>query len=101
MHLQEILIKAFNEQNWEDDLQIVIQNYGVNEVDVPSLKAQLLFLPETAKSYVLNSRIQLSEMIALFKKIDTIKRMLVAEVMKLVKLIVIMPATNAVNEKSF
>ena len=82
-------------------MQIVIQNYGVNEVDVPSLKAQLLFLPETAKSYVFNSRIQLSEMIALFKKIDTIKRMLVVEVMKLVKLILIMPATNAVSEKSF
>ena len=37
-HLQEILIKAFKEQDWEDDLQIVIQNCGVNKFDVPSLK---------------------------------------------------------------
>ena len=84
MHLQEVSIKAFKEHDWEDDLQIVIQNYGVNEFDVPSF-----------------SQFLLSEMIALFKKLDTIKRMLVAEVIKLVKLILIMPATNAVSERSF
>ena len=28
--LQEILIKAFKEKDWEDDLQMVIQNYGVS-----------------------------------------------------------------------
>ena len=44
---------------------------------------------------------QLSEMIALFQKSDTIKRMLVAEVVKLVKLILVMPATNAVSDRSF
>ena len=56
VHLQEILIKAFK-QDWEDDLQIVLQKYGVNEFDVPSLKIQLLLLPEIAKLYGLNSRI--------------------------------------------
>ena len=40
-------------------------------------------------------------MIALFQKLDTIKRMLVAEVIKLVKLILLMPATNAVSKRSF
>ena len=44
---------------------------------------------------------QFSEMIVLFQKLDTIKRMLVAEVIKLVKLILVMPATNAVGERSF
>ena len=53
-------------------MQIVIQNYGVNESDVPSLNEQLIFLPETAKFYGLDSRMQLSEKIALFKKLDTI-----------------------------
>ena len=43
----------------------------------------------------------LSEMIALFQELDTIKRMLVAEVIKLVKLILVVPATNAVSERSF
>ena len=57
-------------------MQKVIQNYGVNEFDVPSFIAQLLFLPETAKFYGLNSRMHLSEMIALFKKLDAIKRIL-------------------------
>ena len=44
---------------------------------------------------------QLSEMIALFQKIDNNKRMLVAEVIKLVKLILVMPATNVVNRRPF
>ena len=104
VHLQKVLIKAFNEQDWEDDfcdLQIVIQNYGVNEYNLLSLKAQLLFLPEAAKFYGLDSRMKLLEMIALFNKLDDIKRMLVAEVIELLKLILIMSATNALSERSF
>ena len=38
VRIQEIFIKAFKEQDWEDDLQRVIQNYYVNEFDVASLK---------------------------------------------------------------
>ena len=56
MHLQEILIKAFEDQHSEDDLQIVIQNYGVNEFDFPSLKIQMALLAETAKFYGLDSK---------------------------------------------
>ena len=44
---------------------------------------------------------QFSKIIALFKKLDTIKRILVAEVSKLVKLLLIMPTKNAVSERSF
>ena len=84
MHLQKILIKVLQEQDWEDDLQIVIQNYVVSEFIVPSLKTELLLLPEIAKSYGLGSRMQLSERIALLQKLDTIKKMLVIEVIKLV-----------------
>ena len=43
---------------------------------------------------------QLSEMIALFEKLDIIKRMLEAEVIKLVKLILVMLVANAVSEGS-
>ena len=68
-------------------MHILIQNYGVKEFEVPLLKTQLLLLPEIAKS--LNSRMQLLEMIALFQKLDTIKKILVAEVVKLVKLILL------------
>ena len=82
MHLQEISKKAFKEEDWEGDLQIVIQNYGANEFDVPWLKTQVLLLLEIAKFYGLDSRMQLSEMIALFQKLDAIKKLIVAEVIK-------------------
>ena len=53
MHLQEILIKVCEEQEWKNYLQIVIQNYGVNKFDVSSLKIQLLLLPEIADEFLL------------------------------------------------
>ena len=62
---------------------------------------QLLLFPEIAKFYGLDGRMQFSEMIPLFQKPDTIKKMLVAEVIKLVTLILVMPATKAVSERSF
>ena len=55
-------------------MQTVIQNYGVNKFDVPSLKTQLLLLLEIVKFYGLDSRMLPSVMIALFQKLDTIKR---------------------------
>ena len=70
MYIQEILIKVLKEQNWEDDLQILMQSHCINEFDVPLLKPQLFRLPEMAKFYGLDSRIMwLSEMIALFQKL--------------------------------
>ena len=60
-------------------MQIVIQSYGVEEFDVSSLKSQMLFIPQTAKFYGLDSRMQFPEKISLDKKLDTIKRMLVAK----------------------
>ena len=74
VHIQEIFMKAFKEQDWEDDLQIVIQNHGVNECDVPSLKTQFLLFPKIAKLCGLDRRMQLSEMITLFQKLDIIKK---------------------------
>ena len=93
VHPQEI-VKVFKEEDWKDDLQIAIQNCGVNEFDVTSSKVQVLFLPETAKFCGLDSRMQLLGMIALFQKLDIIKRMFVLEVKKPVKLILIMPAPS-------
>ena len=40
-------------------------------------------------------------MIALFQKLDTIKRILVTEVSKLLKVILVMPVTKAVREIIF
>ena len=83
-------------------MQTVIQNYGVNESNAPSLKSQLLLLPEIAKRYGLDSRIQISEMIALYQKLGTIKKgMLAAEVIKPVKLTLMMSTTNTVSEIPF
>ena len=49
----------------------------------------------------IGNRMQFLEMIALFQKLDSVKRMLVAEVIKLVKLILVIPVTNAVSKRAF
>ena len=97
MFYRQLYLEAFDNTNCIK----AIRNYDINEFNVPSLKTQLILLFEIAKLYGLDSRMQLSEMIALFQKLDTSKRMLVAEVIKLVKLVSVMPATNAVSERSF
>ena len=61
----------------------------------------MLFLPEIAKVYGLDSRIQLSEMIYFFQKLNIIKGILVAEAIKLVKVILATSVTNAVSKRSF
>ena len=61
----------------------------------------MALLAETAKFYGLDSKMQLSTMIALFQKLVNIKRMLVAELIKLLKLILEMPATNAGSQRPF
>ena len=42
---------------------------------------------------------QLSGMIVLFQNLDTIKNMLAAEVIKLVKLVLAMPALNTLSKR--
>ena len=61
----------------------------------------MLLLPEIAKFYGLDSRIQLSEMIYFVQKLNIIKGILVAEAIKLLKVILATSVTNAVSKRSF
>ena len=81
-------------------MQVVIRNYGVDKFDVPLLKAQFLHLPEVGKFYGLDHRTQLSGVISLFQKLDPGKKMLIEEVLRLAKFILVIPATNAVSKRS-
>ena len=92
---------VLNERDWEVNLHIVIPNYGVKEFDVPLLKTRLRLLPEIAKLNGPDIRMQLLERISLFQKLDTIKKILVAEAIKLVKQILVIPASNAVARNNF
>ena len=79
VHFQEFQIKAFKDHNWGVDFQVVIQNYGVNKIDVTSLKTHLLHLPKIGKFYGFDHRMQLLYIIALFQKLGSGKKMLIAE----------------------
>ena len=65
------------------------------------MKTQFLHLPEVGKLYVLDHRTQLSGVISLFQKLDPGKKMLIEEVLRLAKFILVIAATNALSERSF
>ena len=54
------------------------------------MKTQLLLLPEIGRFYGLDGRMQILDIIALFQRLDLIKKTLLKEVVRLVKLIIIM-----------
>ena len=64
MHHQESLMRAFKEQDMEDDFQVVIQNYGINQFDISLfflIENSLLLLPEIGKFHGLDHQMQLLE----------------------------------------
>ena len=73
-----------------------------NDFQESSLKTQLVLLPEFAKPKNIDFRtLTISDLISLLQSLDLPHKMLISEVIKLVKLMLVMPATNAVSERSF
>ena len=96
--LEDVLLKAANKKNYEDSLEFVC-NFYKEDVNRDQLKLQLDVmasnLPEDAAPWDLHSLLEY------FKDLSDAQRVLLSEVCVLVQLIMVMPATNAVSERSF
>ena len=68
-----------------------------DDLDSFSLQAQLKLLPEFLKG----SNSSLSELINSFRALSASKQSILAEAFKLINLILVTPATNAISERSF
>ena len=72
------------------------------EVNRSSLEVQLALLPHAAKSLGFEVKsFTISDIVAFLQKLDDAKKVLLPEVIKVGKLMLVMPATNAVSERSF
>ncbi|MEM7226436.1 MAG: hypothetical protein AAF495_25915 [Pseudomonadota bacterium] len=96
--LEQLLLNAINEKPFQEEFDKVTQFYK-GDFDNEILKVQLRTLPVVLEA---------TETIANFydirkemKKLKYSRKALISEVVKLVKLIIVMPATNAVSERSF
>ena len=79
----------------------VVKMYS-KDLDSFKLKGQLLLLPQTAKSIGFdNSEFDINDLITLLQSLDSSHRKLLSKISTLRKLLLVMPTTNAVSERSF
>ena len=65
-------------------------------------KGQLLLLPQTAESVGFDtSEFDVNDLVTFLQSLDSCRRKLLSEISSLGKLLLVMPATNAVSERSF
>ena len=98
VNTQELLFKAIHQENFAAEIEVVCQFYS-DDLDKHSLSAQLEHLPghNENRSSIRTAK----ELIDFFQNMKLGERQNLGEVQKLVKLLLVMPATNAVSERSF
>ena len=101
VNIQELLLKPFASEPCDAELAGVVKMYS-EDLDSFKLKGQLLLLPQTAESMGFDtSAFDVNDLVTLLQSLDSFCRNLLSEISTLGKLLLVMPATNAVSERSF
>ena len=98
-HVESLLLKAANCKEYQSELKFVLEFYG-SDLDGSSLSTQLEVFSTTCKTKS-QEVYRLSDMVKLFKSLTPSQIELMSQVCKAFKLLLVMPATNAVSEHSF
>ena len=100
-NIQDLLLKAANADDYDAELKFVTQFYG-SDFDGYLLKTQLeVFSTDCAANSESRGKYQLSDVIEMLKSKSEPQKDLLSEVCILLKLLLVMPATNAISERSF
>lgn len=94
---EQLLLKASNGDDFTDELEVVSQFYGA-DFEPDTLKMQLTTLQFNVPK---DSSSSLSDIVSYLRSLSHVQKDLIGQVMKLAKLILVMPATNATSERSF
>jgi hypothetical protein len=101
VNVQELLLKSIAGECVEDELDSVIKTY-TNDIDKYALTGQLKLLPQVAKTMGFDSsKFDVNDLVKLLQSLDNSQKCLLSEVCTLGKILLVMPATNAVSERSF
>ena len=95
---EQVLLKAIRKEDFSADLKSVTHFYG-DDFDKDALATQLKSLP-----FLLRDATNISnfhDILKQLKELSKAQKHFVGEVITLTKLILVMPATNAVSERSF
>ena len=93
LNLQELLLKACKGETYEDQLETVLDIYK-DDLSKPELEAQLPLLKPLCKEAY-------KELSSNFSMHDVAERSAFSGVWKVLKLLLVLPATNATSERSF
>ena len=96
--LEELIVKAATKMEYTQELQEVIKFYGA-DFNASDLETHLELLGQM-EIEVSGEKLSFSDIHQHFKSLSTMQLSLVSQVTSLVKLILLMPATNADSERS-
>ena len=90
-------MKAANGKSYQDELTFVTTFYK-DDIKRSLLETQLSLVPVSLES---DGEMNISEVLKKFRSLSRARKTLLSEVIKVVKLLSVMPATNAISERSF
>ena len=100
VNIQELLLKSFASESCDTELAEEVKMYS-KDLDSYKLKG-LLLLPQTAEPMGFDtSEFDVNDLVTSLKSLDSSRRKLLSEISTLGKLLLVMPATNAIGERSF
>ena len=95
---EQLLIKAVKKEDFSGEISEVMDFYN-DDFNAHMIKIQLQLLPSVMTDNInINSFKEIRNQV---KLLSSAKKALISDVIKLLKLFVVMPATNAVSERSF
>ena len=95
-NLEDLLLKAARNENYQNELDFVLKFYA-NDLTSSPLKTQLQLFTTTLSTY---EQPTLREIVDLFKSMSPAQRNSMSEICTVLKFIHVVPATNAVTERS-
>ena len=95
--LQQLVLKAGNGKSYQDELTFVTTFYK-DDIKRSLLETQLSLAPVSLES---DGEMNIFEVLKKFRSLSRARKTLLSEVIKMVKLLLVMPATNAISERSF
>ena len=94
--MENLLLKSVCSENVDQEFEAVTSFYG-DDLDPVRLKTQLSLLPGELSSSCCN----LKDVIQYLRNFSAAEQEVLSQVVKLVRLILVNPATNAISERSF
>ena len=99
--IQDLLFKSIKKEDFDDEFNVVVEIYR-DDVNDYLLKTQLsLFLQVASNLNYDVEKINISDIMALFRCLTPAKQQFLSEAVKLGKILIVAPAANTTSERSF